>query len=1014
MPDLPDLIERCLETETLVLFVQGQADAAVWARIEEHASRCDACREVLSSLGRSGLGSVERPAAVAEPRSGVERALDPGTLVGRYVIVRKIGAGGMGVVYAAHDPELGRVVAVNLLRPGGEPSMQARLRREAQAMAQLAHPNVVAVHDVGAVGDQIFVAMERIEGDTVARWLLTPRAGREILEVFCAAGRGLAAAHAAGIVHRDFKPENVLIGADGRVRVGDFGLARAVEPGAPVLDAVTDVGPGPESGSVSPDATTAQPGLTAAGTVIGTPYYLAPELYDGARADARSDQFSFCVALFAALYGERPFEGATLQALAANVRAGLVREPAARSGVPRRVRAAIRRGLAVDPALRFGSLEELVHELAPPPHRLPRSALAIGAALVAALVLVVWRAARAPAELPDQRCTGAAAAFAPAWNPARRSALEAAFTATRMPYAGVAIDQVTGTLDQYAARWARAHTEVCRATQILGEQSETTLDLRMACLDRRRQAVDALVGSLASADAAAVARSVEAAVQLADVATCADVAALRQIVAPPVDSATRDQIAMLRQRLAAARARFELGAFAPALALVRPIVAEAHTLAYRPFEAEAEFLQGLVEDAVGDSAHAEATLEAAVWSAEAGRHDEIAARGWSWLVFLVGYGKAEPARGLELARRATAAIERLGGNSEIESTLERALGAIDAGQDKLDSGIAHFENAVALAERALGPEHPAVVRGLGNLGQAVMARGDVTRAVAIQERVLGIEERRLGPDHPDVALALHNLGNAHTDAGNNVLAEHELRRALAIRSATLGPEHPDVATTLSDLARVLNRQGRAEDALALDLRAVEIGRKAFGPEHPTLAGQLVDLGIHLGAVGRPAEGDARLAEAQAIFTRLYGADHVEVLGVAVARADLLIGQARWTEAAAAYVRLIPPLEKAQGGGEALISAQANLGRAYVELHQPARALALLEPLSPRMDKLTPLHRGEIEQTLARALWDTGAARRAHALASRARADFTAAGPGHRRELDQVDRWLASHALPRAP
>jgi eukaryotic-like serine/threonine-protein kinase len=323
-----------------------------------------------------------QPSPTSTPH--LDRDLAPPTRFGRYVFAGEIGTGGMGVVYAAYDPELDRMVAVKLLRDG-DVRLQQRLRREAQVMARLAHPNVVAIHDAGTFEGRMFIAMEYVDGETLARWISRPHAQREILDVYCAAGRGLAAAHAAGIVHRDFKPDNVLIGHDGRVRVGDFGLACAAgaRPRLPSL-----------------------PALTAPGTLLGTRYYMAPELYKGVDADVRSDQFSFCVSLFAALYGDLPCSGVTPDAPASGARGSDARDAsyrrtaddAARSSdgtrascrlpahplgrrVGRRVRAALRRGLAVDPAARFSSIDELLAELAPSPRRPLPWLLALGATL---------------------------------------------------------------------------------------------------------------------------------------------------------------------------------------------------------------------------------------------------------------------------------------------------------------------------------------------------------------------------------------------------------------------------------------------------------------------------------------------------------------------------------------------------------------------------------------------------------------------------------------------------------
>ncbi len=999
-------LRGCLGADTLVDFVESRTDSTERARIEEHASRCESCREVLSSLARSGTPVSAH--LMPDPR--IDRPLAAGTRVGRYVIAHELGAGGMGVVYAAHDPELDRVVAVKLLHGDGDRGTQERLRREAQAMAQLAHPNVVAVYDVGGFGERMFIAMEHVAGETLAHWLLPPsppsppRSQREILDAYVAAGRGLAAAHAAGIVHRDFKPENVLIGSDGRVRVGDFGLARGLD--AARARGGTAIALGSGSGLASSRAPTAPVNLTAPGTLVGTPYYMAPELYAGGEADARSDQFSFCVALFAALYGARPFDGETVEALGANVRAGRLRDLDTAPRVSRRIHRAIARGLAVDPAARFGSLHDLLAELAPRPRRW---SWAIG--LGTALAVGAWWVARSPVEVPDQRCTGAAAAFATAWNADRRGAVEAAFTATRAPYAAAAVQRVTSAFDQYAARWAQAHTEACRATRILGEQSEAMLELRMTCLERRRQEASALAGALATADAGVVARSVTAATGLVDVTACADTAMLRQIVAPPTDSATRAALAELVTRLADARAKFEIGEYRRALELARSIAAEARTLAYRPFEAEAEFLQAGSENMMGDWAHAETSFSAACWSAEAGRHDELAARAWVWLVFVVGYNRAEYARGLALVPRATAAIARLGGHAEIESKLERSLGAIDSAQGRFDAALAHHEKAVALGERAFGPGHSSVALSLVSVGIDLLNQGHANRAVPILQHALEIQEGLLGPDHPRTAEALASLANAYNNSGHPALGERALRRALAIRESVFGPRHPEVALNLEYLGEALDDQGKHEEAVAVDRRAVAIGETAFGPEHPAFGEMLLDLAIRLGHLGRYAEARDQIDRAEAILSKAYGRGSVQVTLVRVARADLLVRQSQWRDAAVLYEQAIPVLEKAQTAPRELTSAVTNLERAYLELHQPARGMTRLEQLASKLDDVRPNQRVAVELVLARAVWDTGGDRtRARALASDALADLKRIDGTHHEELAQIERWLAGHRV----
>ncbi|HWB82176.1 MAG TPA: serine/threonine-protein kinase [Nannocystaceae bacterium] len=270
-------------------------------------------------------------------------------VVGRYTLLRCIGKGGMGIVYAARDEELGREVAIKLLRAEIAREDDQRLAEEARALARLAHPNVVCVFDVGVHDGQRFIAMEYVVGDNLRRWLGAPRTLREVLQVFVAAGRGLHAAHTVGLVHRDFKPDNVLVGDDGRPRVLDFGLARPPDA------------PGPSHPpSLSPGLDPLGTALSSAGQVIGTPAYMSPEQYLGEAADARSDQFSFAVALYHAVYGERPFAGDDPQALALSIVRGRLRPIAPRYAVPPWLEQLLERALRVDPAQRFASMDALV------------------------------------------------------------------------------------------------------------------------------------------------------------------------------------------------------------------------------------------------------------------------------------------------------------------------------------------------------------------------------------------------------------------------------------------------------------------------------------------------------------------------------------------------------------------------------------------------------------------------------------------------------------------------------
>jgi formylglycine-generating enzyme required for sulfatase activity len=325
--------------------------------------------------------------------------LDTGAQLGRYVIVERVGTGAMGVVYGAYDPQLDRKIALKLIKPGPgvKDTARARLLREAKAIARLQHPNVVAVHDVGVIDEQVFLAMEFVAGGTIKSWVAAqPRSWREILDVFIAAGRGLAAAHAAGLVHRDFKPDNVLLDKEQRPRVVDFGIARqagaaddeiAGETGEPQVDGTATLR---DSSGKHALAT-----LTKTGTWVGTPAYMAPEQFLGERGDEKSDQFSFCVALYEALYGERPFAGDDMLSISVNVTTEQLRPMPRDRGVPTWLRRVILRGLRVDPAARWESMAALIAALSSDPVAKLRNRLVAGgvAVALAAVVVVAWQVA---------------------------------------------------------------------------------------------------------------------------------------------------------------------------------------------------------------------------------------------------------------------------------------------------------------------------------------------------------------------------------------------------------------------------------------------------------------------------------------------------------------------------------------------------------------------------------------------------------------------------------------------
>ena len=530
-------------------------------------------------------------------RDAIRTEVGRGTMLGRYLVVEKIARGGMGVVFLAYDPELHRRVAIKLLLPEVSKSEdatagRARLLREAQAMARLSHPNVIHVYDVGTFEDAVFLALEFIDGETVGKWIKgAQRSWQEVLRVFVAAGRGLAAAHAAGLVHRDFKPENVMIGKDGRVLVTDFGLAR--ELGATAGDDPPQRDSNPSlSGEETPSqrSTPLSTPLTVYGTIMGTPGYAAPEQLTGGVMDARGDQFSFAASLYAGLYKTRPYPAKTFDQYRTLLKAGLPEPPPIK--VPARVRRAVERGLAKEPQARFPSMDALLAELSRDPiARWRYPVLAATVLAIAAIVTpIVWAANRDKAAVCKATSEGA-------WDATHRERVKAQFLATNKSFAQSAFDAVAQRLDGRSSAWTAMRTEACEATRKRGEQPESVMVLRMSCLDRRANEMKELVGVFETADASVVERAVGATSALTPLDGCADIARLTAAIEPPKDPA---KVGELRATIDKAKVLTDAGKYKDAHAIAKDAADAARKLAYRPLVAEALVQRGELESYLGD------------------------------------------------------------------------------------------------------------------------------------------------------------------------------------------------------------------------------------------------------------------------------------------------------------------------------------------------------------------------------------------------------------------------------
>lgn len=933
-------------------------------------------------------GSIEADRIRARLKSRLFGQPEAPLRVGRYEVLGRIGEGAMGTVYRARDPELEREVALKVLRDGGEGSS---VLDEARAMARLEHPNVVRVYDVEQADERAFVAMELVRGQSLREWLREPRAPREIERVFAAAARGLHAAHRAGVVHRDFKPANVLVTDEGDVKVADFGLARAANASRKLAD-----GEAPPS-----DAPMSRTQLA------GTPHYLAPELLRGAKATAASDQFAFGVSLFEALTGKRPFAATSMRELSL----AHARGPLLDRGLTRAQRKLIARLLALEPAARMADMGAVARALEPA--RRAGAGLGAGVALLG-LSTLAYFGLRVRDSVTV--CSGSEQRLAEVWSAEQRGQVLSSLASVDAPHAQQTADRTVAVLDAYSQSWVAARDEACEATQVRKEQSQEVMDRRMACLERRRTELSALVVVLSRADRETTERAVEGARALTPVARCDVGAGLeRETRTPPPEVAAR--VLESRAVLAEAWASRAAGKYAGAQERARRAVELAESAAFPPAVAEAllELARTLLLSGQPQAAR-EAALRAADL-AESAAEDELLAH--SWLVVLGSMSKSatKPEDTDPFARRARAVIARMGEPSDLMGDLHEVLGAqryvlghwpealehaeqelslrvASAGEgtlptaearahlaavltnlDRAEEAESYLEQALADAEVWLGPDHPHLAAMLNAHGLNQKSRGQYAEARATHQRALGILERALGPDNPALEPALTNLGNASMHLGLLSEAEQHHRRAILIKEKLYGEEHPQVALGLNNLANVMIQSKRWDEAIVLHQRALSIRERSLAKGDRMIGMSLTNLGDALSGAGRHAEA---------------------------------IGQYRLS---------LDNLEQALGPDHSWLAYPlTGLAHAHLLDKRPDLAIAPAERALSIRDKpgLAEDLAAETRFVLARALIEAGKDKtRGLTLAKEARTVFVGAGEPKKQYLAELDAWLSDVERTRA-
>ena len=863
-----------------------------------------------------------------------------GQRLGRYTVLEKLGSGGMGEVLLGYDPELHRRVAIKLLRPDkadddDEGVFKERLMREAQALARLSHPNVVSVYDVGTALGRIWVAMEYVEGDTLTEYRKQEHSWREVVATVSAAGRGLAAAHREGIVHRDFKPGNVMIGTDGRVRVLDFGLARQVSP--VVLSHTSSLTRSSDSIDVSASGLRQSSGaiavltdslveserpLTETGSLMGTPAYMAPEQFTQDPIDARTDQFAFCIVLYEALYRRRPFAGRTARELAKSVVRGQVRDPP-RSGVPARVRRVIMRGLSVDPNKRFEDIGALLAALARAERPFGAPGWVLPSAIAASAVAVMAVMASGSTSSP---CEGAQTHMEEAWDASAKAKLTEAFAATDLVYATSTAELVSVALDDYAEKWTAAHTEACQATQVRREQSEALMDLRMACLEMRRQEVHALVDLFSEATPETVENAMQAVSRLDSVEPCSDPDFVRAVVPPPSDPKTREAVEVERENLAKAKALVIAGQYGRAAEEANAVVQRSVELQYPALGAEAGMVAEQAATRSGNQEEALRLLSDTLRYAEAAGHERARAQILSEFSGQLGYHQSDLDGARRYAEQATGLLERLGNPPELVAILRlnEANGYLRAAS--FDEARKKYE---ASAEAAAEDSGSVLVElaAVGNLAVAYGMQGMHEKSAEVSLRAVKLHEQLLGERHPTVGVTSLNTGAAFLACRKLEDAEQWLVRAEDILSAAFPDGHPELAKALHNHASILSDRGEDQKSLELYRQALDMKTRLMGADHPSTALSIVSVGEQLRKLGRHEEAMRQFEKALETWKAKVGEDHPWNVYAHLGIGQIALSEQRPTDAIKAFERAVAVQEGAGVQGQDLGEARFLLAKA---------------------------------------------------------------------------------------
>jgi serine/threonine-protein kinase len=871
----------CPDLTNISKFLQGDLAPQEAAMLEEHLDKCPTCRRLLAELADTSMVETVKPCDSNTVGGPIEIEMPAiKERVGRFEIVKQLGIGGMGIVYLARDTELDRQVCLKFLHPETSREHKTRILGEARAMARLSHPNVVSVYEVEKYQEQLFVVMEYVEGTTLRDWLIQAKSTwRMVVEVFRAAAKGLAAAHQAGVVHRDFKPDNVLVAPsqhntnDMRVLVGDFGLAHSRQPGGPK--------------KLDDDQ------------LLGTPAYMSPEQIQGRPLDAKTDQFSFCVALFEALYGTRPFAGKTLDEVKQNILAGKIDYSHNKAPIPGWLKKVVVTGLNCDPDLRHNSMDQLVTLLSRGLNKSKYilSAAAVFALMAMALGLGIWSGRTEP-------CQGAEDKLVGIWDKSRKTALKKSFLDSKLSFAPKAYADTAAILDNYSESWLKQHRQACLAGQVRQERSKEHLDLRMQCLDERLQELKVVTDFLDNADNEIVSKAVEIAGNMTSPKACSDVDALAALPPIPQDVAIKKAAQDTRAKIKQLEALVDSGKIKPLFSLAQEIVKQAEQIKYAPLEAESLYWMGKVQRILGKPRPAKKTFDQAILAGTATGHQRLVALAWIELVELIGVDLAKPQEANQLVENTSTMLDRIAAGEKLKAALLLSQAKVSKFAGKYKKALSEYQAILEIFERLFGSSHPKTFDVRIGIIELLCILGNYERAQRELEEMRIVLNESYGIEHPKNITLLRLQARIHFGLGNYHKEKVFAENALALSEKIYGTKHPQTASCHHRVAHAGGYVLDFENELTHLKKSLEINQEVFGPNHPSVASDHRQLAFLYNEAGQYQKAEKAIIKSIEITRAIFSDNHHSIYESYSILADIQQDQGELEEALQNHLKVI--------------------------------------------------------------------------------------------------------------